>query len=89
MEIQHLIFCITAVLWAVVFLLLLILRRPRAAVVFLLRLALGWCAVWMVNYLGENVGIHIGQNPVNTGTVGILGLPGVGLLFMLRRLFIL
>ena len=42
-----------------------------------------------VNYLGENAGIHIGQNPVTAGTVGLLGLPGVGLVFMLRRLFIL
>lgn len=89
MEIRHLIFCITAVLCAVVFLLLLILRRPRGAIVFLLRLALGWGTVWFINYLGENAGIHIGQNPVNAGTVGMLGLPGVGLLFMLRRLFVL
>ena len=89
MEIRHLIFCIAAVLCAAVFLLLLILRRPRAALVFLLRLVLGWGTVWLINYFGENVGIHIGQNPVNAGAVGMLGLPGVGLLFMLRRLFVL
>ena len=70
-------------------LLLFVLRRPRTAILFTLRLILGWGAVWLINYLGENAGIHIGQNPVNAGTVGMLGLPGVGLLFMLRRLFIL
>jgi len=89
MEVGHLIFCIATVLYAAVFLLLLILRRPRAAIVFFLRLALGWGAIWLINYLGENVGIHIGRNSVNAGAVGMLGLPGVGLLFMLRRLFVL
>ena len=64
---------------------LLLLRRPAA---WLLRLALRssvWLAVLaLFSQVGRLVGISLGVNLVNALVLGVLGVPGFGLLLMLQ-----
>jgi inhibitor of the pro-sigma K processing machinery len=64
---------------------LLLLRRPAA---WLLRLALRssvWLAVLaLFSQVGRLVGISLGVNLVNALVLGVLGVPGLGLLLMLQ-----
>lgn len=70
------------------FSLVLVLHRP---VGFLLRLALR-SSVWLaflavLRQVGGVVGISLGVNWCNALVLGLLGVPGFGLLLMLRWLF--
>jgi len=60
---------------------------------FILRLlintALGFAALLLINYLGAGFGISLGVNWVNAAVTGILGLPGVALLLILKYLAVL
>ena len=62
---------------------LLLLRRPAA---WLLRLALRssvWLAVLaLFSQVGRLVGISLGVNLVNALVLGVLGVPGLGLLLL-------
>ena len=64
---------------------LFLLRRPVAR---LLRLALrssaGLAALALFSQLGQFIGIHLGVNLLNALVLGLLGLPGFGLLLMLQ-----
>ena len=59
----------------------------------LLRLLLntvgGFIVLFILNFLGGFIGISLGLNWVNAVVVGILGLPGVGLLLILQWLLII
>ena len=70
-------------------LLLALLGKWRAAAGVLLRFLLGWGLVALYNLVFRKSGILFGQNPFTAAVTGLLGLPGVGLLFMLRRIFCL
>lgn len=69
--------------------LVMLLRSFRAPLGVLLslvwRLIIGGVVVWGINLLGAHLGghlaVHFGINPWTAGTVGLLGLPGVALLF--------
>ena len=62
-----------------------LLRRPLK---LLLRLAvsssLGFGALWLVQYTSAYTGLSLGLNLFNILTVGVLGLPGLGLLVLLQ-----
>ena len=81
-----------AVPWAaaglLLFSLVLVLHRP---LFFLLRLALrssAWLAFLAVlRQIGGAVGISLGVNLGNALVLGLLGVPGFGLLLMLHWLF--
>lgn len=45
---------------------------------------LGLLAIWVINFLGASLGIHIGLNPVTAVAVGALGVPGVILILLLQ-----
>ncbi len=45
---------------------------------------LGFCALWLLNLTTGFTGLHLGLNLFNALTVGILGLPGFGLLVLLQ-----
>lgn len=45
---------------------------------------LGLGAIWLINFLGASLGIHIGLNPVTAVAVGALGVPGVILILLLQ-----
>ena len=75
-------------LWAtaalVLCVLLLILRRPAAALLRLLgRSAVGLAVLSLLTRLP---GITLGVNPLNALVLGLLGVPGFGLLLMLQWL---
>lgn len=64
---------------------LVILRRPLGALLrLLLRCAAGLGAIWLFNLAGGLIGVQVGLNPLTGLAVGLLGLPGVGLLLLLQ-----
>ncbi len=68
-------------------LVLFLFRRPLAAVLRLAgRTALGLAVLAAVTPLEQLAGISLGVNLWNAAVVGILGLPGFGLLLMLNWL---
>lgn len=56
----------------------------RAVFALVARLAVGGAAVWALDLVAGAWGVHIGLNPVTALVVGILGVPGAGLLVALR-----
>lgn len=69
-----------AVLAALVF-----LRRPLGLLLKLLvRSALGLGGIWLFNLAGGLIGVQVGMNLFTGLTLGLLGLPGLGLLLLLQ-----
>ena len=58
----------------------------RAAGRFTVRAGMGLGALSLLSGLGESVGIFLGVNLVNAAVLGVLGLPGFGLLLLLNWL---
>lgn len=76
-------------LWAALVLsaiaLLILLRRPLGALGKLAgRSALGLGGIWLFNHVGALIGVQVGVNLFTGLTVGLLGLPGFGLLLLLQ-----
>ena len=74
---------LTAIIFAVLF--LVIFRRPLGWLIklaFRSLLGFGFLAAW--SYSGIAAGLALGVNAFNAITLGLLGLPGLGLLFLLR-----
>lgn len=73
------------------FLVLFIARILSKPFKILLRLALniliGGIVLIVINTLGGSYGIALGVNPVTAAVVGIFGLPGLALLFVLKFIF--
>ena len=66
---------------------LFLLRRQIGAVGRLFaRSAAGMLFLWLFNLVGALAGMHIGLNLLTGLTVGLLGLPGFGLLLLLQCL---
>ena len=64
---------------------LLLRRRPVARLLRLaLRSSVGLAALALFSQVGGLVGINLGVNLVNALVLGVLGLPGFGLLLMLQ-----
>jgi len=64
---------------------LVLLRRPLGLLLRLLaRSALGLGALWLFNLAGGLIGVQVGLNPFTALTMGLLGLPGLGLLLLLQ-----
>ena len=76
----------------VLILLVLVLRIFTAPIRILFKLLLntilGFFALIVVNYFGAMIGVTIGINLVNALVIGCLGVPGLGLLLLLRWLMI-
>lgn len=69
-----------AVLAALVF-----LRRPLGLLLKLLvRSVLGLGGIWLFNLAGGLIGVQVGMNLFTGLTLGLLGLPGLGLLLLLQ-----
>ena len=69
--------------------LLLLFRRWSAALLFLFRLLFGWGALFLFAKYCSASGITLANNFFTVGIFGALGLPGLGLLLMLRFLFLI
>ncbi|MCF2595237.1 pro-sigmaK processing inhibitor BofA family protein [Pseudoflavonifractor phocaeensis] len=64
---------------------LLLLRRPLAQLIRLaLRSSVGLAVLALFSQIGRLAGISLGVNLVNALVLGLLGVPGFGLLLMLQ-----
>lgn len=79
---------IAALSLTVLFLLVAVVRLFRRPLKLALRVvvngALGLGALWLLNSAAPITGLTLGLNWFNALTVGILGLPGLGLLVLTR-----
>ena len=66
---------------------LVLLHRPlRALGRLAARSVLALGGIWLFNYAGALIGVQVGVNLFTGLTVGLLGLPGFGLLLLLQCL---
>lgn len=72
--------------------LLLLLLVGRAMLVplkwvlkLLVNAVVGGIILWVINYFGNFLNVHIPINPITALTVGFLGIPGVVLLFVIQQ----
>ncbi len=66
-----------------------LLRRPlRLALRVVLNSALGFGALWLLNATAAVTGISLGLNLFNALTIGVLGIPGLGLLLLVKWVLI-
>jgi inhibitor of the pro-sigma K processing machinery len=49
-----------------------------------LRTLVAFAGIWAFDVVGALFGVHIGLNVLSALTIGVLGLPGVALLFVLK-----
>lgn len=64
---------------------LVLLRRPLGALLrLLIRAGLGLGGIWLFNLAGGLIGVQVGMNLFTALAVGLLGLPGLGLLLLLQ-----
>ncbi len=80
-----------AALWAAgaafVVVVLILLRKPLALVWrLLLRSGVGLCALWLFDQAGALIGVRLGVNLLGALVLGVLGVPGLGLLLMAQWL---
>ena len=69
--------------FALLFLSAKVLAIPKRVVsCAVLNALLGLSSLLLVNATGSITGLSLGANPVNAVVVGILGIPGLGLLFL-------
>ncbi len=62
-----------------------LLRRPlKLALRVVLNSALGLLALWLLDSTAPVTGLTLGVNWFNALTVGVLGLPGLGLLLLVK-----
>lgn len=76
-----------ALLWtaagAFALVVLVLLRRPLSFLWrLLLRSGIGLCALWLIDQAGALIGIKVGVNLIGALVLGLLGVPGLGLLLM-------
>lgn len=73
---------IIAILVLVVF---TILRKPIKIIFkLILNTVIGFLALFVINYLGAFIGVTIAVNWINAVIVGVLGVPGVALILLLK-----
>ena len=71
-----------------VVLLIKVITKPiRAVLKFLLHAALGYALLFLVNFLGEYVGLNIEMSALNIAIAALAGVPGVALLILAQFLF--
>ena len=64
-----------------------LLRKPLGAAWRLaFRSGVGMCALWLFNQVGALLGVRLGVNLLSGLVLGALGVPGFGLLLMVKWL---
>ena len=71
-----------------VLLFLLVACLRLLALRVLINSALGFCALWLLNLTTAVTGMSLGLNLFNALTIGVLGVPGLGLLLLLKWVLI-
>jgi inhibitor of the pro-sigma K processing machinery len=73
----------------IVFIMIKLFRSPlKGAAKVFINTALGFGALILIDLASGFTGIALGVNLVNSIVVGVLGVPGFGMLLMLRLMFI-
>ncbi len=76
------------IVFVAMFVLLNVLFRPvRAIFALILNTILGWAGLYIFNFLISPLGLAIGINLVSATTVGVLGIPGLILLIVLKFIY--
>ena len=71
-----------------VFLLVKLISKPfKWAAKLFINGIVGFVSLFFVNFLGGYIGLSLGVNWINAIVVGVLGLPGVVLLLLLKYIF--
>ena len=66
-----------------------LLRKPLKMVLrVVLNSTLGFGALWLLNATAAVTGISLGLNLFNALTIGVLGVPGLGLLLLVKWVLI-
>ena len=66
-----------------------LLRKPLKMVLrVVLNSALGFGALWLLNATAAVTGLSLGLNLFNALTIGVLGVPGLGLLLLVNWVLI-
>ena len=58
----------------------------KSIVKLIINSILGGVCIYIINMIGINFGFHIGLNIITSIIIGILGLPGAGLLVILKMI---
>ena len=73
-----------------IFILWLVIKLFLTPIKFIFKLlintAVGFVCLWLLNYFGAFFNVSLGLNLVNALVVGVLGVPGVVLLLILKYL---
>lgn len=76
---------------AAVFLVWLVIRLFRKPIRWILKLllntAIGFTALFLLNFFGSAIGITLGLNWINALVIGVAGFPGLVLLLLIKYLF--
>ena len=56
-------------------------------VIALLNTAIGFAALFLLNFFGSAIGITLGLNWINALVIGVAGFPGLVLLLLIKYLF--
>ena len=82
---------LTDILIVVAAIFLLVIRLFRKPIRWILKLllntAIGFAALFALNFFGSAVGITLGLNWINALVIGVAGFPGLVLLLLLKYLF--
>ncbi len=69
------------------FLVCLFLKPLRALFALVFNTLAGWAGLYIFNFLFASMGLAIGINIVSATTVGVLGIPGLILLIVLKFIY--
>lgn len=74
------------VIVAILVLAVFILLRKPIKIVFklILNTVIGFIALFAINFLGSFIGVTVAVNWINAVLVGVLGIPGVALILLIR-----
>ena len=65
-----------------------LIKTPiKWALKLLINAAIGFAALFLLNFFGDPIGLHLNLNWFNAIVTGVLGVPGVVLLLLLQYLF--
>ncbi|NMA24420.1 MAG: hypothetical protein GX936_02010 [Clostridiales bacterium] len=79
------------VIIAILVLAVFILLRKPIKIVFklLLNTVVGFIALFAINFLGSFIGVSVAVNWINAVLVGVLGIPGVALILLIKWISVL
>ncbi len=81
---------IIVIIAILVLLVFVILKKPiRVILKLLLNTVIGFVALFAINYLGAFIGISVAVNWINAVIVGVLGVPGVALILLIKWLTVI